>query len=352
LSQYLNVKGKIYMFLRKQTIILLYLITLLLTGCTIPTPVPIGTPAPATAVASTATTTDTAFPVTLAHKYGSTTISALPVRIVTVGLTDHDALLALGIVPVGTSEWFGDYPGSVWPWAQDKLGGKVPEAVGGESINFEKIASLQPDLILALYAGVTQEEYDILSQIAPTVAQPGDYVDYGIPWQELTLTVGKAVGQAAEAEALIAGVEEKFVQARAEHPEFVGATSIVATPYEGIWVYGAQDVRGRLLTMLGFELPVGLAEITGAEFGGNLSMERADLLDVDVIIWLDAAEAGDELGGPVYQSLSVHTEGREVHLSSYEDPLGGATSFVSVLSLPFLLDGLVPQLADAITGKP
>lgn len=339
------------MFLRKQTTILLYLITLLLTGCTIPTPSPIGTPAPATEAESTAVTSDTAFPVTLEHKYGSTTISAQPVRIVTVGLTDHDALLALGIVPVGTSEWFGGYPGSIWPWAQDKLSDVIPEAVGGESINFEKIASLQPDLILALYAGVTQEEYDILSQIAPTVAQPGDYVDYGIPWQELTLTVGKAVGQAAEAEALIAGVEEKFAQVRAEHPEFAGATSIVATPYEGIWVYGAQDVRGRLLTMLGFELPAGLAEITGAEFGGNLSMERADLLDVDVIIWLDAEEAEGELGGPVYQSLPVHTEGREVHLSSYDDPLGGATSFVSVLSLPFLLDGLVPQLADALDER-
>jgi iron complex transport system substrate-binding protein len=44
----------------------------------------------------------------------------------------------------------------------------------------------------------------------------------------------------------------------------------------------------------------------------------------------------------------VHTKGREVFLDSYDDPLGGATSFVSVLSLPFLLDGLVPQLAEAV----
>jgi len=294
-----------------------------------------------------------AFPVTIEHKYGSTEIAELPVRIVTVGLTDHDALLGLGIVPVGTSEWFGGYPGSIWPWAQDELaalGGALPEAVGGESINFEKISALQPDLILSLYAGVTQEEYDLLTQIAPTVAQPGDYVDYGIPWQALTLTVGKAVGQTAQAEALIVAIEEKFAQVSTEHPEFTGATSIVATPYEGIWVYGEQDVRGRFLTMLGFQLPAGLQEITGTEFGGNLSMERADLLDVDVIIWLDAEEAAGELGGPVYQSLPVHTEGREVFLSSYTDPLGGATSFVSVLSLPFLLDGLAPQLADAIDG--
>lgn len=290
------------------------------------------------------------FPVTIGHKYGSTTIDARPERIVTVGLTDHDALLALDIVPVGTSEWFGGYPGSVWPWAQHKLGDQIPEAVGGDSINFEKIAALQPDLILALFSGVTQEEYDLLAQIAPTVAQPADYVDYGVPWQELTVTVGKAVGKQAEAEAMVADVEAKFAEVRAAHPEFEGATSVVATPYQGIWVYGPQDVRGRFLTLLGFTLPEGLAEITGAEFGGNLSMERADLLDVDVIIWLDPEDAEGELGGPVYQSLPVHTEGHEVFLDSYSDPVGGATSFVSVLSLPFLLDELVPQLASAIEG--
>jgi len=296
-----------------------------------------------------------AFPVTLEHKYGSTTITEEPKRVVTVGLTDQDALLALGIVPVGTSEWFGGYPGSIWPWAQDELaalGGAIPAAVGGESINMEKIAALQPDLILALYSGLKQEEYDLLRQIAPTVAQPRDYVDYGIPWQELTLTVGKAVGKADEAQALIAGVEAQFAQIQVEHPEFTGATSIVATPYQGIWVYGEQDVRGRFLTMLGFQLPAGLQEVTGTEFGGNLSLERADLLDVDVIIWLDAEEADGELGGPVYQKLPVHTEGREVLLSSYDDPLGGATSFVSVLSLPYLLDNLVPMLVAALDSAP
>jgi|GEM_PF-148317 len=294
------------------------------------------------------------FPVTIEHKYGRTEITQRPERIVAVGLTEQDVLLALGIVPVGTTEWFGEYPGAIWPWAQEKLGdAPVPELVGDAStINFEKLAALKPDLILALYAGVTQEQYDLLTQIAPTVAQPGDYVDYGIPWQELTRTVGQAVGQAEEADRLVTEVEARFEQVRAEHPEFVGATSIVATPYEGIWVYGGEDVRGRFLTALGFKLPEGLAEITGEEFGGNLSFERADLLDVDVIIWLDADEAQGPLGGPVYQNLAVHTEGREVFLDSYDDPLGGATSFVSVLSLPFLLDGLVPKLAAALDKLP
>ncbi len=327
------------------------LLILLTAACAVtPTAPAAEAPAPVAASETTNENAGAAFPVTIEHKYGSTTIAETPERVVTVGLTDHDALIALGIVPVGTTEWFNEYPGALWPWAADKLNGApVPTVLGtsGE-INFEGITALQPDLILALYAGISESDYGLLSQIAPTIVQPEGYVDYGMPWQEITRVVGKAVGKADEAEALIASIDERFAQIRAEHPEFVGATSVVATPYEGIWVYGPQDVRGRLLTQLGFVLPEGLAEITGDEFGGNLSAERAEMLDVDVIIWLDAEESEGPLGGPVYQTLPVHTEGREVFLDSYGDPLGGATSFVSVLSLPYLLDGLVPQLAEAL----
>jgi iron complex transport system substrate-binding protein len=308
-------------------------------------------PAPPQATTAAAPSTDAAFPLTVKHKYGSTTIEKVPERIVTVGLTDHDALLALGIVPVGTTEWFGEYPSSIWPWAQDRLSDAKPENVGdGDTIKFETITALRPDLILALYGGLTQEQYNLLTKIAPTVAQPEGYVDYGIPWQELTRTVGQIVGQAQQADMLVTNVEKRFEEARAAHPEFAGATALVATPYEGIWVYGPEDVRGRFLTSLGFKLPTDLVEVTGAEFGGNLSLERADMLNVDAIIWLDAAEAKGPLGGPIYASLPVHTEGREVFLDSYKSPLGGATSFVSVLSLPFLLDGLVPLLAAAVDG--
>jgi iron complex transport system substrate-binding protein len=293
-----------------------------------------------------------AFPMTIEHKFGSTVIPQLPERIVTVGLTDQDALLALGVVPVGVTEWFGGYPGAIWPWAQDKLNGALPELVGdGETINFEKIASLQPDAIVALFAGLTEEDYQLLSQIAPTVAQPEGYIDWGIPWQEQTRILGQVVGQAERADELVAEVEAMFAQVQQEHPDFVGATAVAATPYQGIWVYGSQDIRGQLLSALGFVVPPAIDEAVGAAFGGNLSQERADLLDVDVIIWRDVADAEGELGGPLYQSLPVHTGGHEVFIDSYNDPLGGATSFVTVLSLPYLLEGLTPQLAAALAGN-
>jgi iron complex transport system substrate-binding protein len=336
---------------KRATSVLAVLLLALLAGCgastaSSPTAAPAATAAPQAADGA-------AFPVTIEHKFGSTEITAPPKRIVTVGLTDHDALLALGIVPVGTTEWFGEHPSAVWPWAQDLLGGAKPELVGDAStINFEKIVALKPDLILALYSGVTEEQYKLLVQIAPTVAQPGDVVDYGIPWQDLTRTVGKVVGKASQADALIAGVEEQFAKFRAEHPEFEGASAVMATPYDGIWVYGREDPRSRFFTSLGFVVSEELDEITGAEFGGNLSLERVDLLNTDVIVWLDAVTGEGPLAAPVYQQLPVHTEGREVFLDSFNDDLGGATSFVSVVSLPFLLDGLVPMLASAVDGDP
>jgi iron complex transport system substrate-binding protein len=310
----------------------------------------------AAASSSGSQTADGAFPVTVEHRFGETTVDALPERIVTVGLTEQDVLLALGVVPVATTEWFGEYPGAVWPWAQDELealDAEPPESVGdATTVNVEAVAAQKPDLILAVYSGLTEEQYEQLSAVAPTVAQPEEFGDYGVPWDVMTRTVGQVIGQADAADALVEDVEAEFAAVREAHPEFDGATSVVATPYEGVGVYGTEDVRGRLLTSLGFVLPDGLAEVTGDEFYGQLSEERVDLLDVDTIVWLDADDAEGPLGGPLYAGLPVHTEGREVFLDSFDDPLGGATSFVTPLSLPFLLDGLVPRLAAAVDGDP
>lgn len=306
---------------------------------------------------STKASASTAFPVTIAHKYGSTTIKAEPERVVTVGLTDQDAVLALGTVPVGTTEWIGGYKGAVGPWAQDKLGSAAAPTVlkdTGTGPQVEKIAALKPDLILALYSGLTKAQYDTLSKFAPVVAQPKEYNDYGIPWQRQTETIGTALGKPDEAKKLVEGIEAKFTAAKTANPAFAKATAVMATPYEGTFVYGSQDARSRLLADLGLKLPADLDKVIGDQFGANISKERTDLLDQGVAVWIvpDTTAAVTKLHqDKLYADLKVVKEGREVFVKESGD-YGNAVSLSTVLSIPYVLDRLVPQLAAAVDGDP
>ncbi|MGH8929479.1 MAG: iron-siderophore ABC transporter substrate-binding protein [Egibacteraceae bacterium] len=302
-----------------------------------------------------------AFPVTIEHKYGSTEVPEEPERVITVGRIEQDAVLALGVVPVAATEWFGEYPGAIFPWAQDALGdASAPEVLqpsySAGGLPFERIAALRPDLILALYSDITARDYDTLSRIAPTIAQPGEYPDLGISWQELTRTVGVALGRTDQAKRLVAGVEARFAQARQDHPEFAGSTALnVYSAGDGTYqAYPPPDLGGRLLTDLGLSVPTEIAELAGGQPFVEISGEQLDLFDTDVLVWLVDNDAQREQirANPVYARLDVATEGRDVFLNYETDTLSAATSFQTVLSLPFLLDGLVPLLAAAIDGDP
>ncbi|MDJ0107541.1 ABC transporter substrate-binding protein, partial [Rhodococcus erythropolis] len=152
----------------------------------------------------------------ITHKFGATELPEDPQRIVSVGYNDQDAILALGGTLVGTFDWYGDYPYGVWPWAQPLLNGATPEIIGtaGTTIQMEKVAATTPDLIVGTYSGLTQAQYDKLSAIAPTVAQPKEFADYGIPWQNQTTIIGEALGQQGKATELIAGVDKKFADVK------------------------------------------------------------------------------------------------------------------------------------------
>lgn len=349
--------------------------TLLLAGCgTTPTPSPSTNNAPAApegaaapAPASSAATdsagatagTTAAFPVTIAHKFGSTEIPKEPTRVVTLGFSEQDPVLALGVKPVAIRDWFGDQPYATWPWARHLLGDAQPQVLKmtfGE-LDFEAIAALQPDLIVATHSGITEQEYETLSQIAPTVAQAGEYPDFGMPWQEQTRVIGRALGRAERAEQLIDEVEAKIAAAREAHPEFAGATVAWASPASDqgqYWVVGPNTPPMRFLAALGFKMPDALAQVIGERDSAQISSEQIHLLDVDVLIFRVGSE--DERAAlennPLYQQLKVAREGRTIFFVGLADPAYGALSFSTVLSLPFAVDELAPRLAAALDGNP
>ena len=71
-----------------------------------------GTEAAAEPTSTTSVDPD-AFPVTIEHALGETTIESEPTRVATLGWTDHDHALALGVVPVTAApllpKHFGDH---------------------------------------------------------------------------------------------------------------------------------------------------------------------------------------------------------------------------------------------------
>jgi iron complex transport system substrate-binding protein len=316
------------------------------------------TAAAATTTAASSATTDGgdeqgAFPVTIEHKYGASTIDAEPTRVVTVGFADQDALLALGVIPVGIRDWYGDQPNAVWPWATDELGDATPEVLSSSEVNYEQIKALDPDLIVGVTSGMTEQEYATLAQIAPTVPQSDEYIDYGVPWQVVTTTIGKAVGKEAAAEALVADVEGQIADVAAAHPDWKGkeaAVGYVLSETE-IGAYASGDARPKLMEALGFVTPKEFDELAGDAFYSSFSWEEMARLDRDLLLWISGDWTTNEKvkANPLRQQLQAAAEGREVFMGQLE---AGAFSFSSPLSLPYFLEQLVPQIEAALDGDP
>ncbi|MDI9897167.1 ABC transporter substrate-binding protein [Rhodococcus sp. IEGM 1381] len=297
-----------------------------------------------------------AFPVTIEHAFGQTVVPAKPTRIVVAGYTEQDTVLALGVIPVGVTEWYGEQPYATWPWAQAALGDAQPEVLSnvGDGFETEKIAALEPDLIIATNAGLTADTYDTLSDIAPTLAQSDTSTAYFEPWDVQAEKIGRALGQKTEVDALIDDVNQKFADAAAAHPEFAGKNAIFLQNafYEGKAIAYQDGLSTDFLTKLGFTIPDDIDAYVPADGSAQASipMENLSVLNVaDVLIWgtegpSDRAQLEKEA---VYNALEPVQDGNLVFTDGVT---AGAIYFTSVLSLPYVIDKLTPALTEALGG--
>jgi ABC-type Fe3+-hydroxamate transport system substrate-binding protein len=293
-----------------------------------------------------------AFPVSVEHEYGTTEIPSRPQRVVSLGYTDQDSILAFDVVPVAIREWSGNKPSATWEWASDKLRGQQPQVLEGATIDPETVAALTPDLIVAITGGLTQQEYDTFSRIAPTIVQPKGDIPYGTAWQDATRMVGQALGESERAEQLVTDLEGRFAAAKAAHPQLAGKKTMVAGVSTGganWFAYSSQDSRGRFLTSLGMAVPAEIDQLAGSSFYTEISLEQLGLLDRnDVVAWLDVTSGSPESkieNVPGHELLGVFQRDRIVPLTDEE---GTAMAFSSVLSLPAVLESVPPKLAAAL----
>ncbi|WP_306366365.1 iron-siderophore ABC transporter substrate-binding protein [Nocardiopsis sp. CC223A] len=289
-----------------------------------------------------------AFPVTIEHEFGETTVTEAPERIVTLGVTDADAVLALGAVPVGNAG-FSFFETGLGPWTDDLVGDAETTLLDSDSEpNIEQIATLEPDLIIGVSAGFDEAVYEDLSQIAPVVARPAGTAAYAVPREEATAAIAAAMGVPDEGAELNAETDALLAEVRAEHPEFADLTGAAVLPYDG--KFGAflpGDARGQFLASLGFEIPEAITEQdTGESFFVEVPAENVEWLDGDVLLVLSDDEDYDVVeAAPVFADLDVVREDAVVVTTIDQR---GAMTYNSVLSIPYAVDTLVPRLADAL----
>lgn len=279
-------------------------------------------------------------PGTVKHRFGETTVPAPPQRVVSAGLTDQDFLLAVGVVPIAITTWWGEQPFGVWPWALPKLGAAQPATLTLDNgIPVEAIAALKPDLIVATNAGVDQDTYMRLSQIAPTIPQSGDEPFFE-PWKTQADAIGSAVFKVDEMKTLVTQVDDNLGQVKQANPEFDGkkalllqgrldGTNVVAT---------ARGPRTDFLTALGLQVP---DSVTGAN--GVIPRDQLPrVLDTaDVLIWTTETEQEETIlrgDNAIGKRRNVFT-GRD---------LSAAIAFSSPLSLPVVAETLPPKLKAAL----
>nr|WP_296779854.1 ABC transporter substrate-binding protein [Rhodococcus sp. (in: high G+C Gram-positive bacteria)] len=299
--------------------------------------------------------TGSAFPVTVEHAFGETTIDSEPLRVVVAGYTEQDTVLALGVKPVAVTEWYGEQPYATWPWAQEALGDAKPEVLSADDgFQYERIAALDPDLIVATNAGLDQESYTKLSELAPTIAHSGDYTANFEPWDIQARSIGEALGKTDEVEDLIAGIDEKFAAAKSAHPEFDGSKAIFLQNafYDGAAIAYQNGLSTDFLTDLGFVVPSDIDAFAPPEGGGqaNIPLENLSVLNsADVLLW--ATETPEDRSAletqPVYQNLDAVKENKLVFTDGVT---AGAIYFTSLLSLPYVIDNLSDAFASTLAG--
>lgn len=307
-------------------------------------------PATPTESAAPAASPTPAGPQTVTHIFGTTEVPADPKRVVALGYTDVDYLLALGITPVAYNDWFESKPDPFYlPWQQPVAKGATATHIPmWDGLQVEKVADANPDLIIAT-GGIDENQYQLLTQIAPTVGplKEGDEVP---AWQDMTRYVAAAFGKQAEGDKLIADLESRIAQVRAEHPEFAGKTLTFAGAGEDIYAWLPTDARNVLFEQLGFTLSQGVkdsAKYTTDTTG--FSPETVYLLDADVFVAQAYTPEDRKVTeeNPAFQNLQVVKRGDVIWPD--EDTLNAIT-FGSVLSIPYVLDRIVPELAKTVAN--
>ncbi|HUR74917.1 MAG TPA: ABC transporter substrate-binding protein [Sporichthya sp.] len=339
-----------------------------------------------------------AYPVRIAHTWdpAGTVIQSEPQRVVVLGMREQDTMTALGMRPLTIRNFFGAAaPWTSFPWltdfqrtgnytvintpTRDSKTGKLSGVNDGpilangfaqasntperkEVFDYDAIKAMNPDLIVAMFAGLVLEDYQKLKEIAPTITMvSSDSKDYFSSWQEEMLVLGKITGRPNYSIQLVAKTQQLFIDALAAHPELKEASIALAAPGPNgqIRILNPYAEMSRFFTALGMQFPGRIeaaTRYTGVSrkmYGIETTTGNLNFLDgVDALVWIvghDGRDAMDKIKATsAYRDMRAVKENRVVELGPDE---AEAIFYSSATSLPWALNKIVPQLVSVLGDK-
>jgi len=218
------------------------------------------------------------------HAMGEATLTGTPKRVVILTNEGTEALLAVGVKPVGAvKSWSGD------PWYPHIKDDMKDVAIIGDEIqpNIELIASLKPDLIIGSKA--RQEKiYEQLKKIAPTVFSE----TMGGEWKSNFKLYMEALNKKDDGDKLIAAFDKRVNEVKTKLGSKVATkVSLVRFSVNQVRIYQKQTFAGVLLDQLGLARPAAQDKDSFIEV---MSKERIPDMDGDVMFYFVTETPGKD----------------------------------------------------------
>lgn len=295
------------------------------------------------------TETDTTASIVIDHAYGTLELAEAPESVVTLGLLETDVTVALGVAPVAMAKFFAT-PDGIAPWLEPALDDRpqildtTTVGANGAELDVERIAALEPDLIVATTYTQLDKYYDQLSAIAPVLG-PADSNYLRLPWRDQTMAIADALGRSDQGAALVDDIDQRLTDAAAEFSRTAGHdyTLSLGTPDQIKMMNDPSDASVEIMNAFGLEFSTTASALPGLNDGSGstgVSEENIAAIDADIVMigyFGDGIQAAWE-ESKLFQQLSAVRNGGYIPMNLAEST---ALRNPSPLSIPYVIDTLV-----------
>lgn len=278
------------------------------------------------------------------HVLGESCIPLNPQRIIVTDAETLETVVALGFQPVGTAK--ANIAGSKARILAGRIG-KITDLGKESQPNLEKIVKLHPDLILGL--GISQQNYALYSQIAPTVT----FNYYHAGWKDNLRLIAQTLGKMEQAKQLLLAYQNKIKTLQKNIKNQQENIEISVARFYARWDFTQFQTplsfSGSVLKEVGFTIPQQQIKFGADKYSdgtyGTLNQEKVEILDADILFL--ALDPGSEKklqryqNNPLWQKLQVVKKQRVYTVDS------GYWIFGNILSANGILDDVYKYLLEA-----